>query len=69
VHKQLYRGCENQRITCIGKEAALFIQPEVWNQDNYDEANGDPFNATPGGGTFDIKADDKPAVLEWTFRS
>jgi len=51
-------------ITCIGKGAGLFIQPEVWTQDNYDEANGDPFNATPGAGTFDITADDKPVVLE-----
>jgi len=69
---ELKSGCTNSYtedvkingIACIGKDAALFIQPEVWNQDNYDEANGDPFNATPGAGTFDIKADDKPVVLE-----
>jgi len=68
----LKSGCTNSYtgdvkingITCIGKDAGLFIEPEIWTQDNYEEANGDPFNATPGAGTFDIKADDKPVVLE-----
>ena len=48
----------------VGKDARLIIQPEIWTAANYDDDDGDPFNATPGAGTFDITADDKPCVLE-----
>jgi len=50
-------------IRPLGADAGLTIQPEIWTQSNYDDADGDPFNATPATGIFDITADDKPCVL------
>jgi hypothetical protein len=48
--------------------ARLAIEPEVWNQDNYDDVDGSPFNAASGVGTWDIKADDKPCVLKLNIK-
>jgi hypothetical protein len=54
-------------VRSLGKGARLVIQPEVWNEANYEQAKGDPFNETEGAGDFDIKAD-KPVILELTMR-
>lgn len=47
-----------------GKDGGFVIQPEVWNDSNYSSMKGDPFNATPDTGTWDVRADDKPCELE-----
>jgi len=51
-------------INPLGKDASFTIRPEVWNDNNYTSMKGDPFNATPDTGTWDVKADDKPCELE-----
>jgi len=53
-----------QGILPVGKEAQFIIQPTIWNQTNYDEADGSPYNPVDGVGDFDITADDKPCILD-----
>jgi len=48
----------------VSGAGCLIIEPEVWNETNYEEVNGSPFNATPGAGTWDIKGEDKPCELK-----
>ena len=44
-------------LLMFGEDGQVVIQPEVWNEDNYQSANGDPFNASLGAGQFNAQGD------------